>query len=406
MVSVHPRERGEHFCRWFRRNCTTGSSPRARGTRVQFHRNFSLRRFIPASAGNTASSSAGSTLKSVHPRERGEHAPTASWKPPASGSSPRARGTRPAAHAQLVQARFIPASAGNTRSAGPTSRPRAVHPRERGEHRNRRVPRLRQLGSSPRARGTPAGASRGRPEERFIPASAGNTGCPVRARVPHAVHPRERGEHFGSAVHRATKIGSSPRARGTPLRELVRQDAHRFIPASAGNTRATAAPDRRRPVHPRERGEHRYTAGSRPLLAGSSPRARGTRLQVRAGQAVVRFIPASAGNTAPPGSPPSARPVHPRERGEHIPRKVTGVKQNGSSPRARGTHPAHGHGGETERFIPASAGNTIFGVVVASIAAVHPRERGEHTNSNLMIFKDFPDLENSTELPSSFEINC
>ena len=91
--------------------------------------------------------------------------------------------------------------------------------------------------------------------------------------------------------------GSSPLARGTPVKAGRWAFERRFIPAGAGNT--TPAPTVRRsiPVHPRWRGEHgvaelEFTPGG-----GSSPLARGT-LDVGLGQLVEsRFIPAGAGNT-------------------------------------------------------------------------------------------------------------
>ena len=71
-------------------------------------------RFIPAYAGNTCSAMY--------------------CEPHASGSSPRARGTRAVAPAALVGWRFIPACAGNTKRNIDLESKLAVHPRVRGEH--------------------------------------------------------------------------------------------------------------------------------------------------------------------------------------------------------------------------------------------------------------------------------
>ena len=51
---VHPRVRGEHVLAWTATADTTGSSPRARGTRERFAQQYVQSRFIPACAGNTA----------------------------------------------------------------------------------------------------------------------------------------------------------------------------------------------------------------------------------------------------------------------------------------------------------------------------------------------------------------
>jgi len=92
--------------------------------------------------------------------------------------------------------------------------------------------------------------------ERFIPASAGNTRSVLMIKPPNSVHPRERGEHGWLKTRARLLYGSSPRARGTRPGGPPRHRAHRFIPASAGNTRIGITPMHQIPVHPRERGEH------------------------------------------------------------------------------------------------------------------------------------------------------
>jgi len=237
-------------------------------------------RFIPACAGNTASafllrlSPSGSsphargTLTSiasicgactVHPRMRGEHYRCLYRCLYRSGSSPHARGT----HINSFIRYYC----------------WLVHPRMRGEHRNIRKAKREVTGSSPHARGTPPLAlilhchssvhprmrgEHGRHIEdfytglRFIPACAGNTYTPI--------------------ARAAVARGSSPHARGTPLRKGI-------VPV--GNT-----------VHPRMRGEHSTMTTSRPSSVGSSPHARGTLAVL--GIFKLRF----------PGSSPHARGTH------------------------------------------------------------------------------------------------
>ena len=155
-----------------------------------------------------------------------------------------------------------------------------------------------------------------------------------------------------------TSRGSSPRARGTLRQCSTSSHEDRFIPASAGNTaprtRAAGCPS----VHPRERGEHPRNCRARSSSSGSSPRARGTPVHRRQPAFAGRFIPASAGNTVAGSRRAGRRTVHPRERGEHCAPRLATERTTGSSPRARGTHPAQGHWREAKRFIPASAGNT------------------------------------------------
>ena len=254
-----------------------GSSPRARGTLRRENSRLDARRFIPASAGNTLSGCLEPGNHPVHPRERGEHSGLADSAAPDIGSSPRARGTRFGRARLRRRDRFIPASAGNTASWRPASRPAAVHPRERGEHVEIRLNIPHTDGSSPRARGTPPVVPACCGGTRFIPASAGNTVSPRSVPSSWKVHPRERGEHTGTLTASSATSGSSPRARGTR------------VGSSSG--------DNVTPVHPRERGEHVRHPEFAQFLAGSSPRARGTRRRHDDPAPLARFIPASAGNT-------------------------------------------------------------------------------------------------------------
>ncbi len=253
----------------------------------------------------------------VHPRERGEHPATAPTTQAMIGSSPRARGTRHDATRRPRWVWFIPASAGNTQHPARLPGGDPVHPRERGEHCTPWTWSRMRSGSSPRARGTQHGGSPRRWIKRFIPASAGNTPPPTPRVFESSVHPRERGEHARLGPIGPVQVGSSPRARGTPHRYRLAARLHRFIPASAGNTPAAAAPGARPTVHPRERGEHHAGVEVGAIPGGSSPRARGTPGTMTAWGRMERFIPASAGNTAHTLIISFSMTVHPRERGEH-----------------------------------------------------------------------------------------
>ncbi len=217
--------------------------------------------------------------------------------------------------------------------------------------------------------------------ERFIPAGAGNTQSLEHAQRRHAVHPRWRGEHgSGWAAGNAVR-GSSPLARGTrPIAADVGCD-RRFIPAGAGNTPDGRASSHSSAVHPRWRGEHTSIRSWATLPRGSSPLARGTRLGGWARGDLHRFIPAGAGNTTASAGRLAQTSVHPRWRGEHLLPHLVSASAAGSSPLARGTHPLHGHPDRGRRFIPAGAGNTSIRFLRSASRAVHPRWRGEHINA-------------------------
>ncbi len=131
---VHPRGRGEH-CSWMESGShSCGSSPRARGTLVNPLCDDERQRFIPAGAGNTTWRRCRRLSSAVHPRGRGEHFSHLLWYTSRTGSSPRARGTRLMSGRALAPVRFIPAGAGNTEQEPLLCSTRTVHPRGRGEH--------------------------------------------------------------------------------------------------------------------------------------------------------------------------------------------------------------------------------------------------------------------------------
>ena len=70
----------------------------------------------------------------------------------------------------------------------------------------------------------------------LIPARAGNTGGGCRQGGGPRAHPRSRGEHFSGAGSDACAGGSSPLARGTPAGILLDLRMMGLIPARAGNT--------------------------------------------------------------------------------------------------------------------------------------------------------------------------
>jgi len=434
-----------------------------RGTRGALPLGCAPTRFIPAHAGNTHANKSPVSVSTVHPRACGEHNRSCERYWWLSGSSPRMRGTQLSRIDNHIEARFIPAHAGNTARPWPCRCPPTVHPRACGEHLPPRSLAHHPRGSSPRMRGT---RQRGRDiraleiDPRFIPAHAGNTHTKNRSTVTDTVHPRACGEHRGGGRRRARRGGSSPRMRGTLRHRFLNVFSWRFIPAHAGNTNPVASAALAAAVHPRACGEHSWPAhphsygvGSSPRmrgthrfgaakmavltvhpracgehsnpifrcrsLVGSSPRMRGTRCWRRRVHYWLRFIPAHAGNTSMPCVSLSVKSVHPRACGEHFCAGVLSLRDDGSSPRMRGTllrlHEANpnirfipAHAGNTQsgqnrykcpfgssprmrgtrlrkrneeahrRFIPAHAGNTQVFLAERGVQTVHPRACGEH----------------------------
>ena len=195
---------------------------------------------------------------------------------------------------------------------------------------------------------------------------------------PVTVHPRASGEHCCSSPGIFCIAGSSPRERGTPFDHWTRNVVRRFIPARAGNTRATVTLPVPVAVHPRASGEHRLCFCTSRATTGSSPRERGTRRDRPQPCRHRRFIPARAGNTGEAMRAMAGPSVHPRASGEHNEILNGAARRTGSSPRERGTQGWQDKRWHLVRFIPARAGNTTGNSGTHSPPPVHPRASGEH----------------------------
>ena len=279
--------------------------------------------------------------------------------------------------------RFIPAYAGNASLQRSRAGGRSVHPRVCGERTP--VPARRNSfdGSSPRMRGTRAGAPHVDHRIRFIPAYAGNAIHVASETVAGPVHPRVCGERWGRDGTELTGCGSSPRMRGTRIFGAFRSAFIRFIPAYAGNAKAQEEAHGRLPVHPRVCGERSCAITPSVIANGSSPRMRGTHAGHRRSGRHNRFIPAYAGNALPRRSKSETCSVHPRVCGERPRSGVTCRIQCGSSPRMRGTLIPDILDPSSKRFIPAYAGNASNPEKINQRLTVHPRVCGERFCSSM-----------------------
>ena len=255
--------------------------------------------------------------------------------------------------------RFIPACAGNRLLSNPLSLSRAVHPRVCGEQTSSRSRSRSSAGSSPRVRGTVCNDDAFICYRRFIPACAGNRKSKREIIYRAGVHPRVCGEQFARHIVNELTGGSSPRVRGTVLLYISKNHTDRFIPACAGNRYVTYAGDNLGTVHPRVCGEQSLPLPSLPLPSGSSPRVRGTGWPCSLALFAGRFIPACAGNRRASFYERGMTTVHPRVCGEQVQRLRHQRLDRGSSPRVRGTVQPSLRGTAISRFIPACAGNSL-----------------------------------------------
>ena len=114
-LGAHPRGCGEHPIYDLLFNINIGSSPRVRGTWKQLARSDNPYGLIPAGAGNIFQTNSKFRSSRAHPRGCGEHLLLKSRKNLRQGSSPRVRGTFLDYTSKRRFRGLIPAGAGNIR---------------------------------------------------------------------------------------------------------------------------------------------------------------------------------------------------------------------------------------------------------------------------------------------------
>ena len=197
-------------------------------------------------------------------------------------------------------------------------------------------PHSAAVGSSPLARGLPCRSRLSRPNRGIIPARAGFTTFPTTTPPGKEDHPRSRGVYYAPAWRRASWSGSSPLARGLPAGGPLGVEGLRIIPARAGFTPfGEDIPDALKD-HPRSRGVYFSPRARARVPPGSSPLARGLHDRGSKGRLSSGIIPARAGFTPSSRSRRPRRSDHPRSRGVYWSSLPDVVVGRGSSPLARG----------------------------------------------------------------------
>ena len=109
---------------------------------------------------------------------------------------------------------------------------------------------------------------------------------------------------------------------------------------------------------------------------GLSPRVRGNLPSVVAGGDVLGSIPACAGEPRAGSRAGSRTWVYPRVCGGTVLRRERRTRRAGLSPRVRGNQLDHHHEGDSDRSIPACAGEPRFGLRLYGNRGVYPRVCG------------------------------
>ena len=131
---AHPHVCGEHAAACVMCLYAAGSSPRMRGTPQGTRNDAHHLGLIPTYAGNTRPVPQWFSLSWAHPHVCGEHTSTNSFLSCTTGSSPRMRGTQIAEHPGGVGAGLIPTYAGNTAIPSQYFPSKRAHPHVCGEH--------------------------------------------------------------------------------------------------------------------------------------------------------------------------------------------------------------------------------------------------------------------------------
>ena len=193
---------------------------------------------------------------------------------------------------------------------------------------------------------------------------------------PQPVYPRPRGGTAHAVAVAVPDAGLSPPTRGNPLSRVAHRRLQRSIPAHAGEPRGASARGVWLRVYPRPRGGTQGLDGLKRVLPGLSPPTRGNPPSAATKALNRGSIPAHAGEPIQARSWRGREEVYPRPRGG------TGGTGGGStcgiglSPPTRG-NPRMGAGVcDTERSIPAHAGEPSRGASHWDAAGVYPRPRG------------------------------
>ena len=361
-----------------------GSAPRVRGTPYHDQGVWLKMRFSPACAGNAPGLSRRRSRTPVQPRVCGERFTATGSMTSFAGSAPRVRGTPHYRAFMPHPVRFSPACAGNAQQLHAYIEYMSVQPRVCGERLLAGSHTLKQFGSAPRVRGTPAGRIAHAEAVRFSPACAGNATPPTGSVCGAPVQPRVCGERAVFCASRSATVGSAPRVRGTLSQFQSTLSLSRFSPACAGNASSQLRRTRAIAVQPRVCGECSDIARAEQIEDGSAPRVRGTQDGAPERHPLRRFSPACAGNANNPLAAAHSWPVQPRVCGERTGTGILGLTTGGSAPRVRGTLCSARCCCLPYRFSPACAGNAAVESALAIAISVQPRVCGERTGTGIL----------------------
>ena len=334
----------------------TGLSPRVRGNPSETVSRQTRARSIPACAGEPRHWLYQLRLSAVYPRVCGGTESYLRPSPIKLGLSPRVRGNHIAGCIAQQGRRSIPACAGEPADGFHRSDWRAVYPRVCGGTGYRRHAHKPLQGLSPRVRGNPPTAVNAGPENRSIPACAGEPESRLTHVIPLSVYPRVCGGTCKSYPFLIPLVGLSPRVRGNHCGSWGEHVNLRSIPACAGEPGLLYVKDNWDRVYPRVCGGTMTTTARRTHIHHLSPRVRGNHRQRDDHWDERRSIPACAGEPTNAKTSLSSDGVYPRVCGGTRAGQRRHRRRSGLSPRVRGNRSRRMHRLRSYRSIPACAG--------------------------------------------------
>ena len=240
-----------------------------------------------------------------------------------------------------------------------------------------RVTVSRPVGLSPRGRGNPGGSCQSRGRRRSIPAWAGEPGVQTRFTAANTVYPRVGGGTTGSHGCICRRCGLSPRGAGEPPSLRRRSETATVYPRVGGGTiTSPKTPAATIGLSPRGRGnhlrlhQHTKSSGSIPALGGGTNR-NNARMPNPTG-----LSPRGRGNRGKRIPGLRTTEVYPRVGGGTSPKTALWPRVRGLSPRGRGNHAGAQLAIALLRSIPAWAGEPLVAQNNHLFSGVYPRVGG------------------------------
>ena len=279
MTTVYPRAGGGTTQDLKFLDHDVGLSPRRRGNLGIGPPPLPRRGSIPAQAGEPYSDRRGGCGGWVYPRAGGETSNMAITAASPKGLSPRRRGNRREAQADVRRGGSIPAQAGEPsgETSGSGQLTTGVYPRAGGGTGLGRGRLRRPPGLSPRRRGNRVQDRRRDRRNGSIPAQAGEPGARVGWMLKSRVYPRAGGGTPNYLQSISRNLGLSPRRRGNHISAFEPAQTPGSIPAQAGEPLSGSLLSIQIMVYPRAGGGTGLVLGDAPALQGLSPRRRGNR---------------------------------------------------------------------------------------------------------------------------------